>query len=193
VRRPNGGTRRGCTTGYYKFEEDKKRLPEKQVESRRRFAEQLAESNAKIRAIFEALEQLPRHFTLDEIRKPFLVPCVVEDLSDMVKDDPEARRMLLAHSLGITDAVYGPRADARAVGAAVAEVVEEKPGETLDKRVRSPIIERLAEIEKLIVAKGFTPKVGAKSPENLTAEEQAAYLWHLYSLPDRQLSLPWEE
>ncbi|MCI0560927.1 MAG: hypothetical protein MN733_20775, partial [Nitrososphaera sp.] len=131
VKRPNGSVKRGATTGFYRYEEDKARLKEAQVQSRRRFAEAQAESNAKLRAIFEALEMLPRSFSLDEIKKPFLVPCVIEDLNELAKDDPEIKRMIVANSLGIMDQVYGPRSgdqqrDPRNISDRAAVTIEEQ-------------------------------------------------------------------
>ena len=129
VKKTNGSTKKGVMTGHYRYEEDKAKFSAnpKQIESRRRFAEGLAESNAKLRAIFEALEQLPRSFSLDEIKKPFLVPCVVEDINELAKNDPEIRRMIAANSLGILDKIYGkePKTDPNLIAGATAEVVDE--------------------------------------------------------------------
>lgn len=215
VKRPNGSTKKGATTGYYRYEEDKAKLQPSQVNSRRRFAEALAESNAKLRGIFEALEQLPRHFTLDEIRKPFLVPCVIEDLSDIIKDDPEAKRMVVAHSLGIVDQVYGGQQSRRPdpnLVTASAEVVEEKPaGESqVVNKSNGEIkfteaeyrgswksntrVERVSEIERLINTKAYQPRAGSKQPNELTDQQQGEYLWFLYNLPDVKVAeapLPW--
>lgn len=137
VKKTNGSTKKGVTTGHYKYEEDKAKFSAnpKMIEARRRFAEGLAESNAKLRAIFEALEQLPRSFALEEIKKPFLVPCVVEDINELAKDDPEIRRMIAANSLGILEKIYGkepgqPQVDLNAVHGASIEVVEEASAQT---------------------------------------------------------------
>jgi hypothetical protein len=150
VKKTNGSTKKGVMTGHYRYEEDKARFSAnpKQIETRRRFAEGLAESNAKLRAIFEALEQLPRSFTLDEIKKPFLVPCVVEDINELAKDDPEIRRMIAANSLGILDKIYGKdssKSDPKEIHGATAEVIDERTLPTQTSQASQPT---QADIEK---------------------------------------------
>lgn len=107
VKRPSGAKSEGRATGFYRFAEDEKRLSELQAERRRQFAESHAETNAKLRAIYEALDLLSREMTREEYAKPFVVPCVTEDISEFAKNDPEIRKMLVANALGITDQVYG--------------------------------------------------------------------------------------
>lgn len=221
VKKINGSTKKGVTTGHYRYEEDKAKLAAnpKQIETRRRFAEGLAESNAKLRAIFEALEQLPRHFTLEEIRKPFLVPCVVEDLNELAKDDPEIRKMVVANSLGIVDQVFGPqtqqrevKADPNAVIGVRAEIIEEgKPGVAvgaggeiiLDLNTEAGFKEhwmlkstneREAELKRLLKEKD------ARFPEGqifgtLAIAKQVDGLWYYRSLPTpvKSEALPWEK
>jgi hypothetical protein len=215
VKKPNGSTKKGSATGFYSYDEDRaKNMPAKMLDTRRQFAGQQAESNAKVRAIFEALEQLPRHFTREELGKPFLVPSVVEDLADMIKDDPEAKRMIIAHSLGITDQVYGGKPpvqiaakepDQEAVAEVVKEEVDTKTGVikqdapaviTEEEYKRSwreaPVDQRVKEINRLIVAKGHTP-TSTKKPEELNENNQIAYLWFLFQKPDNaEETLPWE-
>jgi hypothetical protein len=220
VKRPNGSTKKGVTSGFYRYEEDKKKFTNpKQIEGRRRFAEALAESNAKLRGIFEALEQLPRAFTLEELKKPFLVPCVIEDINELAKDDPEIRRMIAAQALGITDQLYGPgraqvKPDTKEIqGAAVVlddssvednSYVDKKTGEIklpediYKKEARSqPREDKVAQVKRLVKAKNFTPTAGSRPPEELPDDVLVEYLWHLYSLPDAapvaaQSPLPWK-
>lgn len=110
VQKPDGSWRHGKTVGYYNYQEDKQRFSRRpaQVESRRNFSGQMAESNAKTRAIFEALDGISRQYTKEELKKPFLVPRVVEDYRDLIGDDPQARRMYLAHVFGMSDKLSGP-------------------------------------------------------------------------------------
>jgi hypothetical protein len=216
VKKINGSTKKGVTTGHYRYEEDKAKLAAnpKQIETRRRFAEGLAESNAKLRAIFEALEQLPRHFTIDELRKPFLVPCVVEDLNELAKDDPEIRKMLVANSLGIVDKVFGPqsqqqpKADPYLVPGVMAEVVDDRASgaaaETMPdlrtedgfKRhwLQKSVNEREDELKRLLVEKSAEfPK--ATIYGELAIARQVEALWYYNGLPtpEKKTALPWEK
>jgi hypothetical protein len=149
VKKTNGSIKKGVTTGYYRYEEDAAKLDAKQVDARRRFAEGLAESNAKLRAIFEALEMLPRAFSIEEIRKPFLVPCVVEDLNELAKNNPKIAEMIAANSLGIIDKIYGKDApkqiDTNLIHGATAELIEEHPTQQVQQSVATPT---QADIEK---------------------------------------------
>lgn len=75
-----------------------------QVNQRRQFAVQLAESGAKARAIYDALGILERTFKKEDISKPFIIPQAIDDID---YNDPEIRRMAAARSLGIQDELYG--------------------------------------------------------------------------------------
>jgi len=110
IKRPNGMLRTGVSTGFYNYKQDLTRFGDAQAKSRRNFAGQLAEANAKYRAIFDALDQLPRQLTMDEMKKPFIVPCVTEDWMDLIKGDPETKRMVVAHAMGIKENIFGPTA-----------------------------------------------------------------------------------
>jgi hypothetical protein len=222
VKKINGSTKKGVTTGHYRYEEDKAKLAAnpKQIETRRRFAEGLAESNAKLRAIFEALEQLPRHFSLDDLKKPFLVPCVVEDINELAKDDPEIRKMIVANALGIVDQVFGPqsqqretKADPNALTGVRAEVVDEStnkgvgigPGGELILDLKTEAgfkqhwmlkstDERDAEIKKLLKEKEVEFPKGTIFGEMAIARQVEA-LWYYNNLPtpEKKSALPWEK
>ena len=221
VKKINGSTKKGVTTGHYRYEEDKAKLGAnpKQIETRRRFAEGLAESNAKLRAIFEALEQLPRHFTLDELKKPFLIPCVVEDLNELAKDDPEIRKMIVANSLGIVDQVFGPQAqqreaksDPNMLSGVKTEVVEEdKKGVSvgvggeliLDLKTEAgykehwalkSTDERESELKRLLKEKAVEFPTGTVFGEMAIARQVDA-LWYYNNLaaPEKKAALPWEK
>jgi len=211
VKKTNGSIKKGLTTGYYRYKEDEAKLDPKQVDARRRFAEGLAESNAKLRAIFEALEQLPRSFSLEEIKKPFLVPCVVEDINELAKDDPEIRKMIAANALGITDKIYGkdaqPQQDRNLLHNATAEIIDEHPQaamapiqELAEEKFRrewreKSTDEREKKLAELLKQKGQTFPVGAVFG-TLIIDRQLDALWYFNGLPDAQskpVDLPWEK
>jgi hypothetical protein len=212
IKKPNGSTREGVSVGTYNYEEDRKRLAKHpaQIETRRRFANQNAESNAKTRAIFEALELLPRQFTLQELKKKFLVPCVVDDISGLISD-PETKKMVVAHALGITEKMYGEpskqQVDPNRITTASIEVVDERTQPELEKKPLgdptrdTPLQdvvdafklakpeERLSSIKQWIERKGYTLKPELPLPEKMSIDEQVQYLTHLYGLKDKERSL----
>ena len=219
IKRPNGTTRSGTTTGYYNYNEDSARFGKSQAESRRHFALQLAESNAKYRGIFDAMELLPRQYKREDFAKPFVVPCVIEDISDMIKDDPEAKRMVIAHSLGITDQIYGPqtqqreaKVDPNLVIGGRAEVVEEvkqpvtvAAGGELKYDLKTETgykeswalkstDERDAELKRLLKEKAVEFPAGTIFGELVIARQVDA-LWYYNSLPapEKKSALPWEK
>ena len=219
IKRPNGTTRSGVTTGSYNYAEDSARFGKAQADSRRHFALQLAESNAKYRAIFDALEMLPRQLKREDFAKPFVVPCIIEDISDMIKDDPEMKRMVVAHSLGITDQIYGPqtqqreaKVDPNLIQGARAEVVDDpKPGVTVAAggelkfdlktetgykdswALKSPD-ERDAELKRLLTVKAVEFPAGTIFGE-LAVARQVDALWYYNGLPapDKKAPFPWEK
>jgi hypothetical protein len=211
IKRPNGTMRGGVSTGYYNHAEDKARFGKDQVESRRHFALQLAESNAKYRGIFDALDMLPRQFRREEFAKPFLVPCVIEDIGDLIKDDPEARRMVVAHAMGIVDRIYGPadqqqtKIDPNLVAGVKAEVVDEGArGEpVLDVKteegfkaywLQKSTDEREVELKRLLKEKDVKFPVGHIFGE-MAITKQIDALWYYASLagPKKAEPLPWEK
>ena len=62
---------------------------------------QLAVSNATGRAIRDALPKMKGTFTLKELKKPFLVPCVIKDMTALISKYPELEKMLIAKELGL--------------------------------------------------------------------------------------------
>lgn len=113
LRSVDGSVKEDVATGKYDYYRDSdKYTSEKQVKSRRSHAEALAESNAKTRLYNKMLAKLPSSFTLQELQKPFLIPYVLEDKNEILKDlDPQDQRILrfqLAQKrLGISNSVYG--------------------------------------------------------------------------------------
>lgn len=112
----DGSMKDGTVTGKYDYMADladmkAEKKSEAQITKRRRHADALAESNCLTRAISKALAKLPQSFTLEELNKPFLVPCVIEDKRELLKGlPPEARARLqemeAARALGLLETMY---------------------------------------------------------------------------------------
>ncbi len=117
LRSIDGSIKEGTATGKYdyfrdleKYVKDGKPL-EKMIKGRRTHAEALAESNALTRAYNKAIAKLPQGFTLDELKKPFLIPYVIEDKDELLKDLPkedqlQIKKELARKRLGIVNDIY---------------------------------------------------------------------------------------
>lgn len=124
---PEGILLQGTTTGEYNYYEDFAKLRYKkdvvvngkiikkagepimeQIEQRRRFAGSLAETNAKIRGLQEAIPELPKNFTLEELKKPLILFRIVVDVSEIFKSTPELMQVYNAKLLGLADIIYAP-------------------------------------------------------------------------------------
>lgn len=106
---PKGVIKEGTGVYEYNYNEDLKNLKQKQVNQRRRYAVQLAETGAKKRAFFECLGQVDRSISKSDIGKPFIVPCVVDDID---YDDPIVREIVAKRALGAKNDTYGKAVDA---------------------------------------------------------------------------------
>lgn len=109
-----------------------------QLKAARQFVPELAETKALLRAVRGALA-LKQKYTIEELGKPFVVPALVPDL-DM--SDPDTKRMVTAKALGITDALYGPKALSPAVAVLGPELIGDgherpEPGQTIETTVLS--------------------------------------------------------
>lgn len=107
----DGSIKEGVATGKYDYFNDLNTKTEGMVKSRRKHAEALAESNALTRAYNKAIAKLPQSFTLEELKKPFLIPYVIEDKNELLKDLPKEdqlaiKKELARKRLGISDAIY---------------------------------------------------------------------------------------
>ncbi|MGE5498501.1 MAG: hypothetical protein ACM3Q2_10540 [Syntrophothermus sp.] len=108
----DGSLKEGTTTGKYDYYRDLANgKSAAQVNSRRKHAEANAESNAKYRAINEAIAEIPRSFQYDELKKPFIVPCIIEDKNELLKDLPpetqaEIKKLRAAQAFGLMDQMY---------------------------------------------------------------------------------------
>jgi len=109
----DGSIKEDVATGKYDYFRDlEKYSSDKQVKSRRNHAEALAESNAKTRLFNKLVAKLPSSFTLDELKKPFLIPYVIEDKDELLKSLPKSEQdkiksELVRKRLGITSKIYG--------------------------------------------------------------------------------------
>lgn len=77
-----------------------------QVERRRNYSGSLAETNAKIRALNEALPELPRNWTMEDIKKPLIVFRVVVDIAGIAEMNPALTQVYHAKLLGLADVIY---------------------------------------------------------------------------------------
>jgi hypothetical protein len=78
-----------------------------QIERRRNFAGSFAETNAKVRAFSEAVCEIPKSFTLEELKKPFLLVRAVANVQHILNQHPELQPVYGAQILGIANIVYG--------------------------------------------------------------------------------------
>ena len=109
----DGSTKSGMQIGEYSFlaqvekhKKDDGTMNEDFLEKQRGDGAKLAMSNALGRAIKDALPKMKGMFTIEELKKPFLVPCVIKDLSKLLEKYPDVEKMLLAKELGISDMIY---------------------------------------------------------------------------------------
>ncbi|MDQ7818703.1 MAG: hypothetical protein RDU14_16880 [Melioribacteraceae bacterium] len=109
----DGSTKSGLQIGEYsylaqveKHKKDDGNVNEDFIEKQRGDGAKLAMSNALGRAIKDALPKMKGTFTIDELKKPFLVPCVIKDLSKLLEKYPDVEKMLLAKELGISNLIY---------------------------------------------------------------------------------------
>lgn len=116
----DGSIKEDVATGKYDYYRDKEKYVKRDgteitgmINSRRSHAEALAESNAKTRLYNKLNFKLPSSFTLDELKKPFLIPCVIEDKDELLKDLPvedqiALKKELARKRLGLVDQLYSP-------------------------------------------------------------------------------------
>lgn len=107
----DGFMRRGVTTGTYDYSADKLHRAN-QAEKRNKHAFSHAESNAYTRMVSDAIANLPRGMSKDDIQKPILVYTVVEDKNELLKDLPkeiqlEIKKAQAAKAFGVMDQIYG--------------------------------------------------------------------------------------
>jgi hypothetical protein len=231
MRSVDGSIKEGTATGKYDYFRDCEKYikptekdkygnvkGEAQVKSRRNYAEALAESNALTRAYNKAIAKLPQSFTLEELKKPFLIPYVIEDKNELLKDLPKEdqlaiRKELARKRLNLTDTIYqsSPTQTKQVEDAVVTEVVEPEEVKQPEKKVLSPEEvnhiqaetflqpevkqeERTQMILKLIKIKGYKDPnniaITEKRIENQSKESQVNFIEKLLNLPDENESAP---
>lgn len=226
MRSVDGSIKEGTATGKYDYFRDCEKYikpnekdnkgnvkGEAQVKARRTHAEALAESNALTRAYNKAIAKLPQSFTLDELKKPFLIPYVIEDKEELLKGLPkevqqDIRKQVAMNRLGLMNTIYpGAQANTTQVeDAVVTEVTNAESdngkGETEKKGMSqeeinhfnaetflgAPQKERTEQILKLIKIKGYKDPNGAvineKRIENNDVKAQVNFIERLLNMPD---------
>lgn len=116
LRSVDGSIKDAVVTGKYDYFRDVESLGKgdpqnKQVKGRRKHAEALAESNALTRLYNKMIAQIPQSFTLKELDKPFLIPYVIEDKDELLKELPpdvqsKVKEDLVRKRLGIANEIY---------------------------------------------------------------------------------------
>ncbi|MCK9209207.1 MAG: hypothetical protein M0P61_00085 [Ignavibacteriaceae bacterium] len=161
----DGSTKRGEISGEYNYAEDiqkftakedklddkgKVKLPKGEIDwnsvnQRRAKAGQLAESNAIYRAINKALPKLRGTYTAEELKKPFLVPCVIEDIADILAKHPELENEYLRKKLGLAGMLY---ADPQQVEKVKNEFRTSTPAPMFEEKPKAEKIEDAKVIEE---------------------------------------------
>src|SRR5574338_769883 len=225
MRSVDGSIKEDVATGKYDYFRDREKyvkkdgtLIEGMIKSRRSHAEALAESNAKTRLCHKLVAKLPSSFTLDELKKPFLIPYVIEDKDAIIKDLPleEQARIkteVARKRLGLVNEIYpnapksltGPGEDTelpRDNGISEAQVIDEKPMFTPEEKAHidaetyrdAPQKERTERIVTLYKLKGIRNKdnseITAQQVEKASIEKQIEAIEKLLLTPDAVEELP---
>lgn len=207
----DGSIKELVTTGKYDYFRDVESLGKgdvnnKQVKGRRKHAEALAESNAITRLYNKLIAQIPTSFSLDELKKPFLIPYVIEDKDEILRELPkedqiEIKKQIAKKRLGLIDQIYQTRkeVDVEVIEddepAAVIEAPENNFMSPEDEAKanaetfrNSPQKERTEVIMKLINQKGWKHPQGAKvTPamiEKASLDVQISRIAELLLMPD---------
>lgn len=130
----DGSTKEGTVTGDYtlaaqkeKYKDQNGNVNESVVNRQQGDALKLAESNAYGRAIRDALPKMPATFTLEELKKPILIPCVIKDISKLLAKHPDIEEALLAKELGVSDFLFTKRNQQQLTEAIPTETEPEQP------------------------------------------------------------------
>jgi hypothetical protein len=168
----DGSVKEVVTTGKYDYFRDVESLGKgdpnnKQVKGRRKHAEALAESNAITRVYNKLIAQIPTNFTLDELKKPFLIPFVIEDKDALLNQLPEDERKevvkeLVRKRLGIADQIYGAPAQ-QIENANVVTIIDDEPETPTPPQVEGLTIEQ----KNRIIAKEFEGTSQAERTEKI--------------------------
>lgn len=214
----DGSIKVDVATGKYDYYRDKEKYRKRDgseitgmINSRRSHAEALAESNAKTRLFNKMVAKLPTSFTIDELKKPFLIPYVLEDKEEILKQLPEAdqleiRKKLAMQKLGLIDTMYSPPEAPNALSEAKQPMepkddipdadYNELPNNEVNKDDEIKIIAnefrdvpqpaRTDQILKLVESKNYSDPKGiaitASRIEKQSIDNQIAFLERLMSL-----------
>lgn len=226
MRSVDGSIKEDVATGKYDYFRDCEKYVKKDgtaitgmINSRRSHAEALAESNAKTRLFNKLVAKLPSSFTLDELKKPFLIPYVIEDKNELLKDLPKETQQKIKEEvarkrMGLMDDIYPAKKvieEAQVVTAdedqsmhqvSEANVVEEKPMFTREEKARldadtykdAPQKERTEKILTLYKLKGLRnpdgTEVTAAQVEKNPIEKQLIVIEKLLLMQDENQELP---
>lgn len=135
----DGSIKEDVATGKYDYYRDTEKYSSpKQISGRRAHAEALAESNAKTRLFNKLVAKLPSSFELDELKKPFLIPYVLEDKDEILKSLPiedqiAIKRDLARKRLGLMDSIYGEPKQLAEIENVKIDVIDDEPKEIINK------------------------------------------------------------
>jgi len=228
----DGSVKSGVATGEYNYLEDcarfvykadevkngktiakKGELKTAQINKRRTYGGSLAESNAMSRAISKALTKLQQSFTKEELSKPFLIPCVITDFTDILKQHPDLEKLYISQQLGILQSAPLPIVEIKQQAVVTeiketlpepkkeieeAQTVEEKPKDnfppgtsdeekakiTAETFRESKQPERTAEVERLVKLKNYKRANPDKKIEGYSIDKQVELIESLLLLPD---------
>lgn len=227
MRSVDGSIKEDVATGKYDYFRDREKyvkkdgtLIEGMIKSRRSHAEALAESNAKTRLFNKLVAKLPSSFTLDELKKPFLIPYVIEDKDAIIKDLPleEQARIkteVARKRLGLVNEIYpqGKQVEEAQVitqpsntesmnQVSDAQVIDEKPLFTPEEKAHidaetyrdAPVKERIEKILTLYKLKGLKnadgSEVTAAQVEKSPIDKQIIVIEKLLLMDDQNQELP---
>ncbi len=175
------------------------------------FAGRKAESAAYNRVI-RSLLGLKAAYTVEELKKPFVVVRVSVNVEKLFSD-PATKQHLLHAALNAGSAIFGssvqPRLELSLPAAPVVSTPTER--ENLTEEAAAEVLppsdpnhapvtaqteeeykshwksvgraDRLMEVASLVGEKGYAPKAGSRKPESLNDDELVDYLWFLKGLP----------
>ena len=215
----DGSVKSGEATGKYDYYADQASKSENQTKERRKHAEALAESNARVRAFNMASLKLQNSYTLEELKKPFLIPFVIEDKNELLKDLPldiqiDLKKQVAMKRLGLVDTMY-PASQTKQIEDASYDEVDKTTGEIKPTAKPDPKTgvtaaeenhinaetfreasqaERTEKILNLVKIKEFKTPTGkpvtAKNIENSTIDKQIAFIEMLLNLEIDNEELP---
>lgn len=220
----DGSVKEDVATGKYDYFRDREKYVKKDgtvleamIKGRRSHAEALAESNAKTRLFNKLVAKLPSSFTLDELKKPFLIPYVIEDKNELLKDLPKETQQKIKEEvarkrMGLMDDIYSvPKKTVEAEiiteddqmhQVSEAQIIEEKPFFTPEEKAHvdaetyrnAPQKERTEKILVLCKLKEMKntngSEITAAQIENQAVENQIKFIEKLLLIPEPEGALP---